>query len=222
MTKGRMKVLVIAQQKGGAGKTTLARHLAVAAEHNGGGPVALIDADPQGGLAKWWNRRSKQGQETPAFVATSLAKLDGHLTSLARANFALVVIDTPPQVSGLITSLVAIADLVLVPVRPSPDDLDAVGSTIQIVEAARKPMVFVVNSATKKAKITASAAIKLSQHGTVAEPIIHHSVSFPISAAAGLTVGEQDPKSASAVEIAELWTYVATKFDKAERRYELA
>ena len=116
--------------------------------------------------------------------------------------------------SGLIRTLVDTADLVLVPVRPSPDDLDAVGATIAIVEACRKPMVFVINAATKKARITASAAIKLSQHGRVAEPIIHNSIAFPVSATQGLTVGEEDSKAPPALEIAELWSYVSLQLRK--------
>jgi chromosome partitioning protein len=209
-----MQIVVVAQQKGGAGKTTLSRHLAVAAQGDGADPVALIDADPQGGLAKWWNRRSKSGRETPAFVRSSLAELPQALEKLRRAGFRLVVIDTPPQVTALIKTLIEVAHLVLVPVRPSPDDLDAVGATIALVEECRKPMVFVINAATKKTRIAASAAIKLSQYGTVAEPMIHSSISFPTSATAGLTVGEVDPTCPSALEIAELWSYVATRLSK--------
>ena len=71
-----MHVIVLASQKGGAGKTTLSRHLAVEAERAGEGPVILIDADPQGGLAGWWNRRRA---DTPVFFASSLEELPQHL-----------------------------------------------------------------------------------------------------------------------------------------------
>ena len=67
-----MQVLAFASQKGGAGKTTLAGHVAVQAERMGKGPVALLDADPQGSLADWWNERAA---ETPAFVQTSIDRL---------------------------------------------------------------------------------------------------------------------------------------------------
>ena len=77
-----------------------------------------------------------------------------------------MVIDTPPQATALIRSVVGLADLVLIPTRPSPDDLDAVGRTIDIVDEAGKPMVFVINGATKNARITGQAAIALSQSGT--------------------------------------------------------
>ena len=209
-----MHVLVLASQKGGAGKTTLSRHLAVQAEHAGDGPVILIDADPQGGLASWWNRRQAT---TPVFFTSNLDDLPQHLAQARQGGFRLVIIDTPPQATTLIRSVVRLADLVLIPTRPSPDDLDAVGRTIDIVEEASKPMIFVVNGATKNARITGQAAIALSQSGTVATPMIHHSVGFPTSGIDGRTVGELEPTGNPAREIAELWTYVVTRLRRPAR-----
>ena len=74
-----MKVVVLASRKGGSGKTTLAGHLAVQAERAGAGPVALIDTDPQGSLAGWWNERRS---EAPGFVTTTLAQLPSDLERL--------------------------------------------------------------------------------------------------------------------------------------------
>ena len=209
-----MHVLVLASQKGGAGKTTLSRHLAVQAERAGEGPVVLIDADPQGGLAGWWNRRPA---DTPVFFASSLDDLPQHLVQAREGGFKLVVIDTPPQATALIRSVVRFADLVLIPTRPSPDDLDAVGRTIDIVDDANKPMVFVINGATKNARITGQAAIALSQSGTVATPMIHHSVSFPTSGIDGRTVSELEPTGSPAREIADLWTYVSARLRKSAK-----
>jgi len=104
---------------------------------------------------------------------------------------------------------------VLIPTRPSPDDLDAVGRTIDIVEEAGRPMVFVINGATRNARITGQAAIALSQSGTVAKPMIGQSVAFPTSSIDGRVVGELDAHSNPAREIAELWTYVETRLRKA-------
>ena len=103
-----MHVLVLASQKGGAGKTTLSRHLAVQAERAGEGPVVLIDADPQGGLAGWWNRRPAA---TPVFFASSLDDLPQHLVQAREGGFKLVVIDTPPQATALIRSVVQVRGL---------------------------------------------------------------------------------------------------------------
>lgn len=206
-----MYVLVLASQKGGAGKTTLCRHLAVEAETVGDGPVVLLDADPQGGLAAWWNRRQA---ETPVFFTGALQDLPARIEQARKSSFKLVVIDTPPQVTGLIRSVVGLADLVLIPARPSPDDLDAVGRTADIVEEAKRPMVFVINGATRNAKITGQAAIALSQSGTVASPMIGQSVAFPTSSIDGRTVGEVDPGSTPAKEITELWQYVRKRLRK--------
>ena len=209
-----MHVLVLASQKGGAGKTTLSRHLAVEAGRAGFGPVVLLDAEPQGGLSAWWNRRQA---DTPVFFSSTLAELPERIEQARGGGFRLVVIDTPPQVTSLIRSAVQLADLVLIPTRPSPDDLDAVGRTIDIVEEAARPMVFVINGATRNARITGQAAIALSQSGTVARPVIGQSVAFPTSSIDGRTVGELDAKSPAAREIAELWSYVETRLRKSVR-----
>jgi chromosome partitioning protein len=205
-----MRILALVSQKGGVGKTTLAGHLAVEAER-GGNSVAVLDTDPQGSLAAWWNSREA---ETPLFVKSSLAELRQQLTELETMGIDLVVIDTPPAITAHIQLVVACSDLILIPARPSPHDLRAVGGTIELVEPTGKPMIFVVNGATQRARITADAAIALSQHGTVAPTIVHHRVDFANSMIDGRTVGELDANSNSAKEVAELWTYVNARLRK--------
>jgi chromosome partitioning protein len=208
-----MRIIAVASRKGGVGKTTISGHLAVEAERAGEGPVALIDTDPQGSLSEWWNARQA---ETPALAQGSLAKLPEDLAKLRRAGFALTIIDTPPAISDAIATVIRVCDLALVPARPSPHDLRSIGRTIELVEAARRPMIFVINGGTRRARMTGEAAIVLSQHGTVAPAILHHRVDFAASMINGLTVGEADPASPSAQEIAELWKYVSARLRKAE------
>ena len=86
-------MIAFASRKGGSGKTTLCGQLAVQAELAGAGPVARVDADPQGSLAQWWNAREA---ETPVFVKTSLDRLSGDLDRLRGQGLRLVFIDTPP------------------------------------------------------------------------------------------------------------------------------
>jgi len=210
-----MRVVVVTSQKGGSGKTTLSGHLAVQAELSGYAPVALIDTDPQGSLAAWWNARAS---ETPVFVQTSVQRLFYDLEALRAQGIRLVVIDTPPAVTGTIRSVVAFADLVVIPTRPSPHDLRAVGATLDIVEGKGKPLVFVVNGATPRARITSEAAIALSQHGTVAPTTVHHRNDFASSMIDGRTVCEIEPDGRSALEIKELWDYVAQRLSKVQPR----
>lgn len=206
-----MRTIVIASQKGGVGKTTLAGHLGVMAESKGAGPVALIDTDPQGSLSSWWNERQA---DTPLFATVDIAKLSDHLKELKNAGIKLAIIDTPPAVTDTIAKVLAEADLVLIPTRPSPHDLRAVGSTVELVQAAGKRMVFVINGAAPRARITAEAAIALSQHGTVAPVTIFQRTDFAASMIDGRTVQEIDATSRSAEEIEKIWTYVSTQLRK--------
>lgn len=206
-----MRIIAVANRKGGVGKTTLTGHLAVEAERQGAGPVALIDTDEQGSLAAWWNVRRA---ETPLFVRGELTTLRRQLDQLAGAGIGLVLIDTPPMLTDNIGRVVREADLVVIPTRPSPHDLRAVGATVDLVERAGKPMLFIVNGATNRARITGDAAIALSQHGTVAPVTVHQRVDFAVSMIDGRTVGELDASSNSAREITELWNYVNTRLSK--------
>ena len=203
-----MHILVLASQKGGTGKTTLSGHLAVEAQNAGVGPVALIDTDPQGSLSHWWNARKAP---EPLFVKVRQFELGEALEHLTRSGVRLAVIDTPPAITESISYVVGHADLVILPTRPSPHDLRAVGPTVDIADRQGKPVLFVINAATQRARISGEAAVALSQHGTVAPVMINHRVDFAASMVDGRTVGEVTPGSASAKEIRELWTYVQAR-----------
>jgi len=209
-----MYVIVAASQKGGSGKTTLSGHLAVEAVRAGAGEIALIDTDPQGSLAAWWNARQAP---TPHFVKAGMADLEEALTGLHQAGIKIAVIDTPPAITQSISRVVAHADLVVVPTRPSPHDLRAVGATVDIAERHGKPVVFVINAATARARITGESAVALSQHGMVAPVTIHHRVDFAASMIDGRTVGEVVPNSQSAKEISDLWIYIQEKLSRIVR-----
>jgi len=209
-----MYVIVAASQKGGSGKTTLSGHLAVEAARSGAGEIALIDTDPQGSLAAWWNARQAP---TPHFVKAGMADLEDALTGLHQAGIKIAVIDTPPAITQSISRVVAHADLVIVPTRPSPHDLRAVGATVDIAERHGKPVVFVINAATARARITGESAVALSQHGMVAPVTIHHRVDFAASMIDGRTVGEVVPNSQSAKEISDLWVYIQEKLSRIVR-----
>jgi chromosome partitioning protein len=201
-----MHTLVIASSKGGTGKSTIAAHLAVEAEQQGMGPVAVIDTDRQGSLSDWWNRRQAG---TPLFAAVAVSELEAHLRALSVHGVRLIVIDTPPTLTDTSRATIARADLVVIPVRPSPHDLRAVSVVVEAVEARGKPFLFVVNAATPRSTIALDAVRILARHGTVAPAILHNRIDFATSMIDGRTVRELRARSRSAGEIAELWQYVA-------------
>jgi chromosome partitioning protein len=203
-----MDVVAIASRKGGSGKTTLAGHIAVQAELSGSGPVALVDVDPQGSLASWWNERR---QPAPLFVQTEIDRLAADIERLRGLGIELVVIDTPPVLTSTMSEVVKVADLVAIPTRPSPHDIRSVGATVELVEHLGKPLVFIVNAATARARITNETVTILSRYGTLAPAIIHHRVAFASSMIDGRTVMEIPGETRSVEEIAGLWSYLSSR-----------
>ena len=203
-----MRSIAVVSRKGGSGKTTLAAHLAVAAERAGAGPVALIDTDPQASLADWWNARSA---ETPLFVRTGFDRLEDDSRRIADAGVELLVVDTPPAVTDSIEKCIALADIVVIPSRPSPHDIRSVLSTVKLVEHLGKPLVFVLNAAVGRARITSESISILSQHGPIAPTVIGQRLDFAVSMIDGRTVMEMPGTSKSSEEIADLWTYLAAR-----------
>ena len=202
---GQMRVIVVASQKGGSGKTTIAGHLAVQAGLAGHGPALLIDTDPQGSLTEWWRARK---DEAPALANVKLEEVAGNLAELRSYGTAVTIIDTPPALTDSIEQAMAIADLVIIPARPSPHDLRAVGATVEMCRRAGKPFVFVLNGAAQRANITVQAAAALSEHGRVSPVMLHQRTEYAASMIDGRTVLEAAPASKSAREIAELWHFV--------------
>jgi chromosome partitioning protein len=200
-----MRVLVIASRKGGSGKTTLAGHLAVQAERAGQGPAALVDVDPQGSLSEWWNKRTA---ETPVFAHTSIARLSQDIERLRDLGIKLLIVDTPPALTSSVGDVVELADLVVIPSRPSPHDLRSIGATAELVERHGRALIFVINSAVPRARITNETIEILSKHGVLAPVIVHHRVDFASSMIDGRTVMELPGSSTSSGEIERLWSYL--------------
>ena len=209
-----MRVMAFASQKGGSGKTTLDGHLSVQAELAGAGPVAIIDTDPQGSLSDWWNARQAS---TPVFAQTFLSRLGQDLQKMRDMGIQLLIFDTPPAITATISQVIRVCDLVVIPTRPSPHDLRAAGATVDLVENLGKSLVFVLNGATPRARITAEAAIALSQHGTVAPVTIHNRTEFASSMIDGRTVMALSGNRRSVEEITQLWSYLADRLERCTR-----
>jgi len=199
-----MKTLVVAAQKGGAGKTALSRNLAAVAAEDGQ-RVLLIDLDPQGTTRRWLERRQADeptmldADPEPGEIPGVLARLNGH--------FDLVVIDTPPTVPAWMSDVMGSSDLVLIPARASTDDLDAIGATIGAASRAGASIAFVMTMINPRAALTDAVARALAQHGRVAPVNIHSRVVYAEIGGSGESVVEaRDPKALE--EMKRLWGYV--------------
>ena len=177
-----MRTIVVNSQKGGSGKTTLCAHLSVEAERAGNGPVFLIDTDPQGTLTTWHEKRQA---EIPQRVELTFGAIVEGLKQLRQRNAAFCFIDTAPSRTDETAALFDLADLVIVPIRPSPSDLWAAAATVELLKRGQSPFLFVLNQVKANASITAHAAASLSHHGPVAETLIGDRVPY----AAAMTDG---------------------------------
>lgn len=206
-----MKTIIVANQKGGSGKSTLVTHLAVAAERAGDGPVVLTDTDPQGTSADWFNAREA---ESPGYAPASMATLPDKIAALTEAGAKWLFVDTAPAISEHNADLLRLADLVIVPLCASPNDLRALAKTLPILEAAGKPFVFALTRVNPQARLTIQTVMALSEHGPVLQPALRERVAYPASMIDGRTAQELDPKGPAGQEIAELWSNVKRRFDE--------
>lgn len=198
-----MKTIVISSRKGGVGKTTLSGHLAVAAALDGK-RVVISDSDPQCSLTEWWRAREK---DDIMMIPSESIK-----DAVNSRDADYLIVDTPPSAS--IDEVIMHADLVIIPVRPGPHDLRAIGTTIDLAERHGKRMIFVVSCAAARSRLAAEAAIELSQYGTVAPGFIQVRQDYVISMVTGKTALDIDAAGKSHGEITSLWKYIKTQIQK--------
>ncbi len=184
-----IKTLALCSAKGGAGKTTLAASLTVAAMQAGHRPF-LIDLDPQGSLLSWGERRQA---ETPAVDRIAVGKLDPAIAGLGAAGYTLAIIDTPGIDTAATAAAMRLAALSLIPARPSMLDIEAAKPTLAALRLGR-PFGFVLNSAPpgRSARVddTARALFLL---GVLATPPIEQRADHVDAIGSGLGVSEYAP-----------------------------
>jgi chromosome partitioning protein len=202
-----MQTIVINSQKGGSGKTTLCAHLAVQAELSGDGPVFLIDTDPQGTLSTWHEKREA---EVPQRADVPLTGLESGLRVLKQHHAEYCIIDTAPTRTDENVALFRLADIVLMPIRPSPSDLWAAAATVALLKEAQIPFLFILTQAKANASITGQAAAALSHYGPVAETFIADRVPYAAAMTDGRTAIELTSKGPAAIETAALWKNIKT------------
>jgi chromosome partitioning protein len=203
-----MLTLTVASQKGGSGKTTLAIH--IAAEAAGRGiRTLLIDLDPQASAARWADRR---GDRAPDVSSEHPARIEAAIAAAAGEGYGLAVLDTAPHADQATLKAARIADLVMVPCRPSILDLDAIGATLDLCALAKRPAVVVLNAAPVRSRVVdeAGAAVR-KLGGEVAEVVIRERVAFRHALVNGGVAQEFEPGGASALEIAALYDLLTRK-----------
>jgi chromosome partitioning protein len=211
-----MKTIVIANQKGGSGKSTVTVHLAAAAEQAGDGPVLISDTDPQGTAGDWFNQRKKAGIDTPRYAPLALAELTAKVAALRAAGAAYLFIDTAPSVGTVNADLFALADLILIPLNPTPADLRALVKGLPLVKQSGAKFSFVLARVRANLKNNEGAAMALDALGLVLPVRMHERVIYAETFAHGKTALEIDPKGVAAQEVAELWTAVKARLHESK------
>jgi len=211
-----MQTIVLATQKGGSGKSTIAISLALAAQE-AGHTVRLIETDQQGTLSNWQRRR---GADKPLVEAVHNAReIEVRLQSLARSGVTLTIIDTAGGITAATTEAVRYCDFCLIPARPSIVDIEASAATLELVRAWRKPFAFVLNQTPNRSQRTRGAADAIGEAAArdlddvLARPFVVMRNDHQDALAAGLAVSELSPFGKSADELRELWRWVDARIN---------
>lgn len=211
-----MRAIAFLTQKGGAGKTTLAASLAVAAAQAGERVIAL-DLDPQASLARWGQRRATTQAPYKVMVEPlereRLQRLPAILDGLSGAGFTLAVFDTAGADGPAVRLITEATDLCLLPARPSRLDVEATAATFRAVFLAKRRAAFILNQcpATYRSSRARDAAKGLTCLGVLAEPMLSTRMDYQDAIAAGLGVTEYDREGRAAQEMKALWNWIRTQ-----------
>jgi chromosome partitioning protein len=207
-----MRSIAFLTQKGGAGKTTLAASLAVAAADSGERVIAL-DLDPQASLLRWARRRESTKAPNKVVIepveGERLPHIRAILEGLAGVGFTLAIFDTAGADNTAARFVTAAADLCLLPARPTRLDVDATAATFRAVFLAKRKAAFVLNQCppTYRSSRASDSAKDLTRLGVLAEPTLFARMDFQDAINAGLGVTEYAREGRAAQEIEALWSW---------------
>jgi len=197
------KIITVAPQKGGAGKTPLVAQLAVALATKGQ-RIALVDIDPQASLSTWFQIREENGKTENLWLSSLHAWRTQSADKLTADN-DYVLIDAPPHSQTEAVSAVRAADLVLVPIQPSPVDLWATEPILSLAKSQRRTVLLVLNRASSRVKLAEELAEPIADLGAdVAKATLGNRIAFASSMFEGAGVTETASSSKAAQEIRAL------------------
>jgi chromosome partitioning protein len=216
-------IITLAQQKGGAGKTTVAAHLAVACAL-GGKSVALLDTDPQGSLGQWFERReAAMGPEIDLVFRTASGWGARREARAMAKDHDVVVLDTPPKSDLELRPALEAANLVAIPVQPAPVDLWATEPTLAMVDKVGSRSLLIINRMIHGTLLGAEIAREIAAMGhPVSTTSLGSRVAFAGSMGEGRTVMETHPNSPAAAEVYDLAIEVLSLASRASDRKEAA
>jgi|TARA_B110000858_G_scaffold198414_1_gene264752 chromosome partitioning protein len=200
------KVITIAQQKGGSGKTTIAANLATVFSLKNNLRTTILDTDPQGSLGKWFMTRidKLQDKNTINFKTASLWGAQYEAKTLKEKS-DIIIIDTPPKIDADGRPAIQIADLVIIPISPSHVDFWATESIIELAKREKKEILVLINRANSKSKLI-HEAMKFVKDMNVssANTILGNRQIFVSSMGLGLTAIEKQRTGKGCLEILSL------------------
>ena len=215
-----MPVIAIISQKGGAGKTTLALHLAAVAQE--AGAVSLvIDTDPQATASQW---AAWRGDRPPEVIDSPPPRLAAKIAAAQGQGAEVIVVDTPPHADSAARATVEVADLVLIPCRPSAFDLAAIQTTAKLVQLLRKPAFVVFTAGSPNApRVYAEASELVEGFGTPPCPVLlPDRAAYRHASAQGATVTETEPVGKAAEEVRDLYKWTCRQLDLPTPRFRKA
>ena len=209
-----MPTIAVISQKGGAGKTTLAIHLAAAA-HEAGRVALIVDTDPQATASQWAAWREDRA---PEVIDSPPPRLAAKVAAARAQGAELIVIDTPPHADSAARAAMELADLVLIPCRPSAFDLAAIQTTAKLVQLLRKPAFVVFTAGAPNApRMYEEAGELVAGYGTPAAPVlIPDRAAYRHASAQGATVMELEPTGRAADDVRRLYAWTCRQLDKEE------
>ncbi|WP_106754596.1 ParA family protein [Pannonibacter carbonis] len=204
-----MKTIAFVTQKGGAGKTTLAASLAVAAQ-DAGESVAVLDLDPQQSLTNWAADRTAETPAVDYLEPGAIPQLPSILKALEGRGYTLVILDTAGIDSTGTHIAMQAADLCLIPSRPTKMDLRATRATYEAAIRMQRPFLFALNQCPPQPNNprATEAAQALSMLGLIAEPLIMQRADHQDAFASGLGVTEYASDGKAAEEVRHLWVWL--------------